>query len=67
MAEKTLPHHRKRVRTRRISPSQPPASSYHPVYSFRPCEAPGCYELHTGGDDGQSRYCPECNAQRGAA
>ncbi len=59
---------RKRVRTRRISPSQPPASAYHPVYSFQSCSEPNCYELHVPEATGSTK-CPECLAasKRGAA
>ena len=59
---------KRRIRTRRITPSQPPASAYHPVYSFQSCSEPDCYELHVPEATGDTR-CPECLAasKRGAA
>lgn len=39
----------------RISPSQPPATSYHPVYRFEPCQAPRCMQLTSS----PTGLCPE--------
>ena len=50
---------KRRIRTRRISPSQPPATQYSPVYTFESCSTPGCYQLHVPAATGDSR-CPEC-------
>jgi hypothetical protein len=65
MSKPTLPDSPKRRQVRhRNRPSVRP-STYHPV--MVPCEAGGCFELHTGGDSGESRFCPEHAAERGAA
>src|SRR5690606_35562192 len=61
MSTKSLPQPRQRVRTRRISPSNPPASTYSPVYNFRECRTPGCRQLHVPAATGERR-CPECLA-----
>ena len=50
---------KRRIRSRRITPSQPPASSYHPVYTFEKCSNPGCHELHMPEATGSTK-CPEC-------
>jgi hypothetical protein len=66
MSDRLVPQKKRQVRTRRISPSQPPASTYHPQYTFEACTTPGCFQLHVPAATGSDR-CPECLRQAGAA
>lgn len=50
---------RRQIRRRPISPSNPPATAYHAVYTFAPCITPGCMQLHVPQATGSER-CPEC-------
>lgn len=59
MAEKTLPQPRQRIRKRAITPSNPPATAFHPVYQFEECANPACRQLHVPQATGSTK-CPEC-------
>jgi len=58
MSDQNL-HQKRRIRKRAITPSNPPATSFHPVYTFEPCSSPGCFQLHVPAATGSDK-CPEC-------